>query len=102
MNVRYTPEKITSLKSNEVFVFGSNLEGHHGGVELIKPYVNEFIAFALKRTDLIFYVTKVGCGIAGFEISEMAPLFAEARNISNIILPQEFVAEYEKKDSNVK
>ncbi len=132
--IKYTPEKITSLKSNEVFVFGSNLEGHHGGgaarfaynkfgaiwglgvglqgqsyaiptmhggVEVIKPYVDEFIAFALKRTDLIFYVTKVGCGIAGFEISEMAPLFAEARNISNIILPQEFVAEYEKKDSNV-
>lgn len=35
------------------------------------------------------------------KISEMAPLFAEAHDISNIILPQEFVAEYEKKDSNV-
>jgi hypothetical protein len=26
----YTPEKITSLKPNEVFVFGSNTEGRHG------------------------------------------------------------------------
>jgi len=26
----YTPENITSLKSNEVFVFGSNTEGRHG------------------------------------------------------------------------
>ena len=28
---RYTPENITSLKPGEVFVFGSNLAGHHGG-----------------------------------------------------------------------
>lgn len=27
----YTPENISSLKPNEVFVFGSNLAGHHGG-----------------------------------------------------------------------
>lgn len=27
----YTPENINSLKPNEVFVFGSNLAGHHGG-----------------------------------------------------------------------
>ena len=28
---RVTPDFITSLKSNEVFVFGSNLAGMHGG-----------------------------------------------------------------------
>ena len=28
--IEYTPENITSLKSNEVFVFGSNTEGKHG------------------------------------------------------------------------
>lgn len=28
---RITPEYITSLKSNEIFVFGSNLAGMHGG-----------------------------------------------------------------------
>ena len=26
----YTPENITSLKPNEIFVFGSNTEGRHG------------------------------------------------------------------------
>lgn len=30
-NRKYTPENITSLNSNEIFVFGSNLEGSHGG-----------------------------------------------------------------------
>lgn len=28
---RTTPERITSLAENEVFVFGSNLGGMHGG-----------------------------------------------------------------------
>ena len=30
-NREYTPERITELKPNEVFVFGSNLGGYHGG-----------------------------------------------------------------------
>ena len=29
--MRYTPENIKELKRNEVFVFGSNANGHHGG-----------------------------------------------------------------------
>lgn len=28
---RISPDNISSLKDNEVFVFGSNLEGMHGG-----------------------------------------------------------------------
>jgi hypothetical protein len=28
---QYTPEMIRSLKPDEIFVFGSNLGGHHGG-----------------------------------------------------------------------
>lgn len=28
---RYTPGKISELKENEIFVFGSNLAGSHGG-----------------------------------------------------------------------
>ncbi|WP_221659252.1 A1S_2505 family phage non-structural protein [Bacteroides salyersiae] len=31
MNTRITPNHITELKSNEIFVFGSNLQGYHGG-----------------------------------------------------------------------
>ena len=29
--MQYTPDRITSLKPNEIFVFGSNLLGHHMG-----------------------------------------------------------------------
>ena len=28
---RTTPERIAQLAPGEIFVFGSNLEGHHGG-----------------------------------------------------------------------
>ncbi len=117
---RTTPERITSLAPNEIFVFGSNLRGMHGGgaayaavkyfgaimgqgvglqgqsyaiptmqggVETIKPYVDEFIAFALEHKDLTFLVTRIGCGIAGFTDDEIAPLFAAAHDIDNIVLP---------------
>lgn len=30
-NRDYTPERISELKPNEIFVFGSNLAGAHGG-----------------------------------------------------------------------
>ena len=118
-----TPDKITELKPDEVFVFGSNLAGMHGGgaayvawlkfgavmgqgvglqgqsygiptmqggVETIKPYVDEFICFAKAHPELFFYVTRIGCGIAGFLDGEIAPLFADARNVPNICLPESF------------
>lgn len=31
MEREYTPENISTLKPYEIFVFGSNLAGHHGG-----------------------------------------------------------------------
>ena len=121
--MQYTPDRITSLKPTEIFVFGSNLLGHHmggaarialekfgaiygqgvglqgnsyaiptmqGGVETIKPYVDEFIDFAGQHPELTFYVTRIGCGIAGFRDEQIAPLFANALNVPNIILPRSF------------
>ena len=63
----------------------------HGGVDVIKPYVDDFIAFAREHRDLKFLVTPIGCGIAGFTIEQIAPLFADAINDENIILPEDFV-----------
>ena len=58
-----------------------------GGVETIKPYVDEFIDFARQHPELTFLVTRIGCGIAGFRDEEIAPLFAEAHQMSNVVLP---------------
>ena len=118
---RTTPERITSLQPNEIFVFGSNLRGMHGGgaayiahqkfgaimgqgvglqgqsyaiptmqggVETIKPYVDDFIEFAKMNKKLIFLVTRIGCGIAGFTDEEIAPLFEKAHEVENIVLPE--------------
>ena len=63
-----------------------------GGVETIKPYVDEFIRFAEQHPEYKFLVTRIGCGIAGFRDEEIAPLFTQALKVENIILPKEFVA----------
>ena len=123
-NQRITSNRISQLAANEVFVFGSNLQGHHyggaarianekfgaifgqgvglqgqsyaiptmqGGFETIRPYVDEFIEFAKQHRELFFYVTRIGCGIAGFQDSEIAPLFTSAVGMDNVALPQSFI-----------
>ena len=84
---RTTPEFITELQPNEIFVFGSNLKGMQGGVETIRPYVDEFIQFAKEHPTLTFLVTRIGCGIAGFTDDEISPLFEKVHNVENIVLP---------------
>lgn len=66
-NDRITSQYITSLREGEIFVFGSNKEGMHGGG-----------------------AARIGCGIAGWHDSEIAPLFKEASALDNVTLPEEF------------
>lgn len=123
-NLKYTPENITSLGPDDIFVFGSNLAGRHGGgaarvalerfgakmgqgvgiqgqsyaiptmqggVETIKPYVDDFIELASEWDQNTFYVTRIGCGIAGFTDEQIAPLFDKALDLYNVRLPESFV-----------
>lgn len=78
---------------------GSGMQGKsyaiptmQGGVETIRPYVEEFLSFAQQHPSYKFLVTRVGCGIAGFTEREIAPLFREALSIKNIYLPATFIA----------
>ena len=125
---RITPENITELKSNEIFVFGSNLSGRHGKgaakqalqwgaiygmkkglqgqtyaiptvnaditdklpLDTIKYFVDTFIRTAKAQTDLTFLVTKIGCGLAGWTVEDIAPLFTECRDLPNVYLPEDF------------
>lgn len=61
-----------------------------GSVETIKPYVDQFIEFAYECDQNTFYVTRIGCGIAGFTDEEIAPLFDEAYDLYNVRLPKSF------------
>ena len=122
-NPNIASDCIDTLEKDKIFVFGSNLAGHHmggaarvanikfgaewgvgvgltgqsyaiptmqGGVETIRPYVDEFVEFANQHQNMKFLVTRIGCGIAGFKDEEIAPLFRKAVSVSNIYLPQKF------------
>lgn len=124
MDKKITPVMVTQLSENEIFVFGSNLSGHHGGgaaryayerfgaqwgvgvgiqgqsyaiptmhggLDAIRPYVNEFLEYALQHPEKQFLLTRVGCGIAGFRDSAMAPLFLRAMDIPNVSIPSEWL-----------
>lgn len=125
---RTTPEDITELGENEVFVFGSNLLGIHGGgaaktarelfgaeIGVGEGLTGRCYAFptvtrptglpssrqlpreqleiardrlyhtALEMPEVTFFLTKVGCGLAGYPEEEMASLFTSSP--ANIIKP---------------
>ena len=59
-------------------------------INKIKKYVDNFIEYAKQNENLKFYVTEVGCGLAGYQPKDIAPLFNQAINLDNIYLPQKF------------
>ena len=62
-----------------------------GSVEKVRPYVEEFIAYAEAHPELTFLVTEIGCGIAGYTVTQIAPFFSAALDLPNVLLPQRFV-----------
>ncbi|MBO4589235.1 MAG: hypothetical protein J5711_10110 [Bacteroidales bacterium] len=119
---RITPDRITSLEKGQIFVFGSNAAGMHGGgaaytamqlfgailgqgdglqgqsyaistmegIDAMRDNIKRFIDFARQHPELTFLVTRIGCGIAGYKVSDVAPLFADAVDVKNICLPLDF------------
>jgi len=120
-----TPEKIESLKENEIFVFGSNLNGNHAGgaaklahekfgaemgvgegltgqsyafPTLDKEMQKVSIKDLQTSRDLLykcceenqnktFLLTKIGCGIAGFDEGLMQAIFIGG-SPKNLIKPE--------------
>lgn len=56
----------------------------------IQIHVDDFIHYTTVRSDLIFLVTEVGCGLAGYTPNDIAPLFAAAASLPNVRLPKAF------------
>lgn len=116
-----TPQRIEHLKPDEVFVFGSNSDGLHGGgaariaherfgavwgeghghhgqsyaidtmsgLEVLAAEARTFIDYAAAHPELRFLLTPVGCGIAGYDPAQVAPLFAGMPE--NVTVPASFV-----------
>jgi len=127
--MRITPNNITELKPQEIFIFGSNESGRHGrgaaktalkwgaiygkavglqgrtyaiptvnasvtnkiSITKVKYYVNQFTEFAKKNPEFTFLVTEIGCGLAGFNHKEIAPLFLDCLELENVYLPKKFL-----------
>lgn len=127
--MRITPENITEVHYKDIFVFGSNEGGIHGGgaanlaykqfgarwhqgfgafgntfaiptkdwilqplsLACIEFYVKRFLQYAIDKSGYKFYVTKIGCGLAGYTVEDIAPMFREALDLENVYLPQEFI-----------
>ena len=118
---RITPSIINVLESNEIFVFGSNIQGMHiggaarvaynrfgaewgngeglQGISYAFPTMEglegttaayRFTIFAKEHPELKFFVTPVGCGIAGYTPDEIAPMFKSAVLLENVFLPLSF------------
>lgn len=56
-------------------------------LSVIAVYISEFIRYAKRHTTFEFLVTPIGCGLAGYNPQNIAPLFTAAQYESNIILP---------------
>ena len=121
-NNRITPSWIRELSENEIFVFGSNVNGFHGGgaarfamnkfgavwgngeglqgssyaIPTMEGLANtdmavkRFYLFARAHENYRFYVTPIGCGIAGYEPKDIAPMFFEIAHLDNVYLPLSF------------
>ena len=111
---RITPELITTLPLNAIFVFASNESGRHGAgaardaikwgaiygkpfgmqgrtfaiptkgpmpdlkllpLHKIGAYANAFWSAVIENPYKDFFVTSIGCGLAGYTPEQIAPLF---------------------------
>jgi hypothetical protein len=119
---RVSNDRIDHLEENEIFVFGSNASGYHGGgaaayamrkfgaiwgqgeglqgqsyaiptmegIAEMSEAIRRFTSFAAEHPELRFLVTRVGCGVAGYSVSQIAPLFKECIPLENVALPSDF------------
>ena len=119
---RVTPDYIDSLRPEEIFVFGSNVNGFHAGgaaatamhrfgavwgqgeglqgqsyaiptmegMQSMTAAVQRFTEFAAEHPKMLFLVTRIGCGIAGYTAQEVAPLFVGCIKLENVSLPADF------------
>ena len=60
------------------------------GLGILQGEVTGFVEFAAAHPELTFLVTEIGCGIAGYTPTEIAPFFAGSGG--NVVLPPSFTA----------
>ncbi len=90
--------RVAYEKFGAIWGQGSGFQGQSyainsmSGLQVLKEEITWFISYAKQFTNvpIVFLVTEIGCGIAGYTPEEIAPLFKEALNVTNIHLPESF------------
>lgn len=57
-------------------------------MDVIRGYINDFVIYTKTNVQMDFFVTRVGCGLAGYKDYQLAPLFADCGE--NVIFPQDW------------
>lgn len=88
--------RVAQEKYGAVWGIGEGLQGQSyaiptmEGLENLAPAVQRFTSFARQHRELKFFVTAIGCGIAGYQPEEIAPMFLDAAYLPNVYLPLSF------------
>lgn len=53
----------------------------------IKHYIDVFEGVVRDRQDLTFILTRIGCGLAGYQDWQIKPLFKEFYQFDNVVFP---------------
>lgn len=56
------------------------------GIKSFRMAIERFKEFARNHTNIKFYLTRVGCGIAGYRDNQISPLFKDSP--SNVVKPE--------------
>lgn len=59
-------------------------------LEKIRMYVQIAEAYFTSHPTKIFLVTEIGCGLAGYEAEDIAPLFKSSYQLLNVYMPKRF------------
>lgn len=91
---------VAELANRKFGAIYGQAEGHNGQSYAIitdgVPYsktksdIRNFIEYAKRHPNLKFIVTKIGCGMAGYSPTQIAPYFESATAVENILLPLDF------------
>jgi hypothetical protein len=57
-------------------------------LQFISTYVEMFKEYAQNHPELIFQLTPIGCGLAGYKYEDIGPMFKGCP--SNVVIPKEF------------
>lgn len=67
-------------------------------IPTIECFVARFYEYASEHKNKKFLVTKIGCGLAGYNVDMIAPLFSAFSDLDNVYLPSEFWEVIQKTD----